>query len=68
MFSSQQTVHTLEVLHSLALFIMVLQIWKFCEHSIFANSGITYICDVKNSRQGRDLPISVNVRVISSTC
>ena len=29
---------------------------------------MTYICDIKNSRQGRDLPKSVNERVNSSIC
>ena len=31
---------------------------------IFANSVKTHICDVKNSQQGHDLPISVNDPVI----
>ena len=32
---------------------------------MFANSTKTHICDIKNLRQGRDLPISVTDRVIS---
>ena len=32
---------------------------------IFANSIKTHICDIKNSRQGHDLSISENDRVIS---
>ena len=31
---------------------------------IFANSVKTHICDVENLRQGHDLPISVNDRVV----
>ena len=38
---------------------------NFRENFTFANSVKTHICAVKNSRQGRDLPISVNERVIS---
>ena len=30
---------------------------NFRENFIFANSFKTHICDVENSRQGRDLPI-----------
>ena len=37
----------------------------FRDNFIFANSVKTHICDVENSRQGRDLPLSVNDRVIS---
>ena len=36
------------------------------ENFIFANSVKRHICDVKNSRLGHYLPISINVRVISS--
>ena len=38
---------------------------NFRENSIFANGVERHICDVKNSRQRHDLPISVNDRVIS---
>ena len=38
---------------------------NFCKNFIFTNSAKTHIFDVKNSRQERDLPISVNDRVIS---
>ena len=38
---------------------------NFRENFIFAKSVITDICGGENSRQGRDLPISVNYRVIS---
>ena len=37
----------------------------FCENFIFANSIKRHICDVKNSRLGHDLLISVKDRVIS---
>ena len=37
---------------------------NFCENFIFTNSINTHICDIKNSRQGHDLPISENDRVI----
>ena len=39
---------------------------NFRENFIFANSFKRHICDVKNSRLGHDLPISVNDRVISA--
>ena len=39
---------------------------NFRENCIFANSVKTHICDVENSRQWRDLPLSENDRVISS--
>ena len=45
--------------------------YKYCKFgnfrdiSISANSVKTHICDVKNLRQRRDLPISLNERVIS---
>ena len=35
------------------------------ENFIFANSDKRYICDVKNSQFGFDLPISFNDRVIA---
>ena len=38
---------------------------NFCDNFIFTNSAKIHICDIKNSLQGRDLPISVNGRVIS---
>ena len=38
---------------------------NFRENIIFANSGKRHICDVKNSRLGHGLPISVNDRVIA---
>ena len=38
---------------------------NFRENFIFANSVKRHICDVRNSRLGHDLPISVNVRLIS---
>ena len=38
---------------------------NFGENFIFANSVISHICDVKNSRLGHDLPFSVNDRMIS---
>ena len=41
---------------------------NFRENFIFANSAKRHICDVKKSRTGQDLPISVNDRVISSIC
>ena len=37
---------------------------SFRENFIFANSVKRHICDVKNSRQGHDLPISVDHGVI----
>ena len=37
----------------------------FCENFISGNSVKRHICDVKNSRLGHDLHISVNDRVIS---
>ena len=39
---------------------------EICENFIFANSLKRHICDVKNSRLGHDLPISVNDKVIPS--
>ena len=33
---------------------------NFRDNFIFVNSVKTHICDVKNLRQGHDLPISVN--------
>ena len=38
---------------------------NFRENFIFENGTKRQICDVKNSQQRHDLPISVNVRVIS---
>ena len=38
---------------------------NFRENVIYANSVKRYICDVKKSGLGQDLPISVNDRVIS---
>ena len=38
---------------------------NFRENFIFANSVKTHICDVKKLQKWRDLPISVNERVIS---
>ena len=38
---------------------------KFLHNFIFAKIVKTHNCDIKNSRLGRDLPISVNDRVIS---
>ena len=38
----------------------------FRENFIFANSVKRHICGVKNSRQGHNLSISVNDRVISA--
>ena len=43
----------------------VLYIRKFSRKFYFSSSVKTHICDVENSRQGRDLPISVNDSVIS---
>ena len=37
----------------------------FRENFIFANSVKRHICDVRNSRLGHSLPLSVNGRVIS---
>ena len=37
---------------------------NFRDNFIFANSGKRHICDVKHSRLGYGLPISVNNRVI----
>ena len=37
----------------------------FCENFIFTDSIKTHICEVENLRQGRDIRISVNDRVIS---
>ena len=42
----------------------VLQIQKFWENFIFENSIKRHICNIKNSRLGHDIPISVNDRVI----
>ena len=41
---------------------------NFRENIIFAKSVKRHICDVKNSLQGHDLPISVNDRMISPLC
>ena len=38
---------------------------KFLHNFIFPKSVKTHNCDIENSRLGRDLPISVNDRVIS---
>ena len=38
---------------------------NFRENFIFTNSVKTHICYVKNARQGRELPLSVNDKVIS---
>ena len=38
---------------------------KFLHNFIFSKSVKTHNCDINNSRLGRDLPISVNDRVIS---
>ena len=38
---------------------------NFREDFVFANSPKRHICHVKNSCYGRDLPISVNNRLIS---
>ena len=38
---------------------------NFRENFIFVNSIKRHICDIKNSRLGHDLPISVNDRMIS---
>ena len=38
---------------------------KFCQNFIFPKSVKRHICDVKNSRLGHGIPISVNNRVIS---
>ena len=48
-----------------ALYILCHTFWKCTVNSrIFPNSVKTHICDVKFSRQGRDLLISVNDRLI----
>ena len=50
---------------SWVVFFLYCKFGNFRDNFIFANSVKTHICDVENSRQGRDLPISVNDRVIS---
>ena len=44
------------------------KIRNFRDNFIFANSVKTHICDVRFSGQERDLPLSVNERVISPIC
>ena len=44
---------------------MYFKFGNFRENLIFAYGVKRHICDVKNSRQRHDLPISVNDRVIS---
>ena len=41
------------------------KIGNFRDNFIFVNSVKTHICDVESSRQGRDLPLKVNDRLIS---
>ena len=43
----------------------VLKSGNFRDNFIFENSVKKHICDVKNSRPGHDIPLSVNDRVIS---